>query len=461
MIVELALVTVLILPALWLAARRSPALVGYAVVLYALNREVRRVVDWWQGSFNPFSLISLLPLMVVGLLLGPFLVRLNRLHVMAKRAFLLLLFGILYGAFVGLARNGLAALYSTAEYLSPVALMGYAATADASDKTADRWMKIAGCAAVAASLYGWYQYLTIPAWDAFWVESVGFIGYCGKLAPMEMSVFATFAERGPCAVFLALSAIPMLVSRRWRLVLGWPEGLLIVSVILLTLVRTGVILVALAVLLYPLLNGGRGSMRLLLILGAFGLITTFGFDWLPGAARLNDRFSTLQNMQDDFSCQARMGIAEAGAEIVFSSPIGFGIGSAGLGGRLNTGSVFDTGAVVADNGYLEVLASLGLPGTFCFGLGLIVLWRYLALCTRFGLRDDYIALGRGFFAVFLVGMMATNFFNGLTVMWISLGQALSPALLDKLELEPEPGEPEPLTDTRPELAALAALAGRT
>ncbi|MBV9998725.1 MAG: O-antigen ligase family protein [Verrucomicrobia bacterium] len=446
MSIEWAVAALLILPALCLSAQNSPALVDYAILVYAFNREIRRVVDWYQGAFNPFSPISLTPLLIIALLLAPFLSRLRRLHAIPKQAFFLLFVAIGYGTFVGLARNGFAAIYATAEYLSPVALMGYAAVSQADERTSDRWLKTAGWATLAACAYGWYQYLTIPPWDAFWVQSVGFVGYLGKLAPTEMCVFSTFGERGICAAFLALSAIPMLVSRRWRLLLGWPEGLFILSVILLTLVRTGIILVGLGVILYPMLNRGKGAARLALALASLGAAAAFGFDHLPGAERINDRFSTLQNMREDASYQGRLGIAQYGAQMALSNPVGFGIGFAGLGGRLNGKSGDATGAIAVDNGYIEVLSSLGVPGMFCLTVALVMLWRYLTMCTRYGLRDDYFALARGFFVVFLIGMMVTNFFNGLTVMWIALGRALSPMMLHKLQMAPEYDSPELLAE---------------
>ena len=79
--------------------------------------------------------------------------------------FFLFFFAIAYGTFLGLVRNGLAAVYGAAEYLSAMALMGYTATASIDDRTADRWLKTAGWAAVVASVYGWIQYLTVPPWD--------------------------------------------------------------------------------------------------------------------------------------------------------------------------------------------------------------------------------------------------------------------------------------------------------
>ena len=114
-----------------------------------------------------------------------------------------------------------------------------------------------------------------------------------------------------------------------------------------------------------------------------------------------------------------------------SNPVGYGIGSSGLGGRLNSGSVKDD-SLIGDNGYLEVLTSLGVPGGLCLAVGFFLLWGHLSSCSRFGLADDYIDLSRTFLIVLAIGMLEGNYFSGLSVMWIVIGRALSPMLLDNL-----------------------------
>jgi putative inorganic carbon (hco3(-)) transporter len=421
-----------LVPAILLAAKGSSLLVDYAIFLYVINREVRRIVDWFQGSFNPFSPIVLIPLIATCLLLLPFFSRFGSLHVTAKKIFILFFLAIGYGTFVGLARNGIAAVYAASEFLSPIALMGFTATAPVGQWTADRWMKSAGWITVGACLYGWFQYLTIPPWDAYWVQRVGFVGYLGQLAPAEMTVFSTFAERGPCASFLSLALIPIIVSRRWRLFLGWPEALLILSTIVLTLVRTGLILVGVSILIHPLLNRGRAALGIVVFVAVIALAGFVGLNRMPNADRINRRLSTLGNIKEDGSFQGRVGIADGGLKLAISNPVGYGIGSSGLGGRLNTGSVSDSGALIGDNGYLEVLSSLGLPGGLLLAAGFVLVWRHLSTCCRFGLVDDYIGLSRTFLVVFLIGMLAGNFFSGLSVMWVAFGQALSPRMLEKL-----------------------------
>ncbi len=432
-------------PAFLLAAKGSSLLVDYAIFLYVINREIRRIADWSQGFFNPFSPIVLIPLIATCLLLLPFFSRFGSLHATSKKIFILFFLAIGYGTFVGLVRNGIAAVYAASEFLSPIALMGFTATAPVGQLTADRWMKSAGWITVGACLYGWFQYLTVPPWDAYWVQQVGFVGYLGKPAPTEMTVFSTFAERGPCASFLSLALIPIVVSRRWRLFFGVPEVLLILSTIVLTLVRTGLILIGVSILIHPLLNRGRAALGILVLVAAIALAGFVGLDRMPNADRINGRLSTLGNIEEDGSFQGRMGIADAGIKLLISNPIGYGIGSSGLGGRLNTGSVSNSEALIGDNGYLEVLTGLGLPGGLLLAAGFVLVWSHLSTCSRFGLVDDYVGLSRTFFVVLLIGMLAGNYFSGLSVMWAAFGQALSPRMLEKLMLIDAPDIEIPAT----------------
>jgi putative inorganic carbon (hco3(-)) transporter len=427
-----AVTAAFLVPAILLAAKGSSLLVDYAIFLYVINREVRRIVDWFQGSFNPFSPIVLIPLIATCLLLLAFFSRFGSLHVTAKKIFILFFLAIGYGTFVGLARNGMAAAYAASEYLSPIALMGFTATAPVNQWTADRWMKSVGWISVGACLYGWFQYLTVPPWDAYWVQQVGFVGYLGKLAPTEMTVFSTFAERGPCASFLSLALIPIVVGRRWRLFLGWPEALLILSTIVLTTVRTGLILIGVSILIHPLLNRGRAALGIVVLIAVIALAGFVGLNRMPNADRINGRLSTFGNIEKDDSFQHREGIASAGVQLAISNPVGYGIGSSGLGGRLNTGSVSDSNALIGDNGYLEVLTTFGLPGGLLLAAGFVLVWRHLSTCCRFGLLDDYISLSRTFLVVFLIGMLVCNYFSGSSVMWVAFGQALSPRMLEKL-----------------------------
>lgn len=428
---ELMVFLMIVAPGFLLAARGSSYLVDYTVLVFVFNREIRRLVDYYNHEFNAFSLISLSPLVMLGLLFLGFVWNIRVLHTMARQIFLFLLAAIGYGLVIGLQRNGLAALYQGAQYLSTIGLMGYAAVNPADDKTADRWLVTAGLAGVLAALYGWYQYLTIPDWDAFWVKEVGFVGYLGQLHSTEMIVFSTFPERGVCAVFLALVAIPMLVSKRWRVAFGLPEVLVILSCIFLTYARSGIIVVLLGAVLYPILNKGQKTGRILLLVALAGALLIAGSSKIPGADRIVTRFQSLAHMQNDGSFQGRLVIARDTWPYAFKNPAGFGIGSSGLAGRLNG----DAEGAVTDNGWLELITALGLPGFLCFAAGLLMLWRYFSMLDKLGLQDDYFGLARTFFVAALIFTWVDNFFIDFSVMWIVIGRALSPLMLYKVDPE--------------------------
>jgi hypothetical protein len=56
---------------------------------------------------------------------------------------------------------------------------------------------------------------------------------------------------------------------------------------------------------------------------------------MPNADRINGRLSSFGNIKEDGSFQDRLGIANAGVNLAINNPVGYGIGSSGLGGRLN------------------------------------------------------------------------------------------------------------------------------
>ena len=48
-----------LMPAIALALRGSSLLVDYAIFLYVINREIRRVVDWSQGGLEYWAVSDL------------------------------------------------------------------------------------------------------------------------------------------------------------------------------------------------------------------------------------------------------------------------------------------------------------------------------------------------------------------------------------------------------------------
>ncbi len=425
----------LVLPAFVLAAQRSSYLLDYVFFVVALNRGIRRLVDFYiNGAFNPLSPISLTPLIVSALLLLPAFGRFHLLNARTRNVAMLLMVALAHGMAVGLINVGIGAVYSLGEWMAGFGAFLFAATAPVSAKTTDRWLKSCGYAALLVAIYGWYQYLTIPPWDAFWVTEVKFVGYLGQLRPTEMSVFSTMHERGPCASFLAWAAIPMILHARWRILGGWLTVALLFSVVLLTLSRSMFIIVGLIAILQPALSKGRGLGRVLFlaILLVFG--ASFGLQQMPGSERITKRFDTMKDMQNDGSFKGRLSIFTTGVPWVAQHPLGLGLGSSGFGaGRMGGGAKEG----FCDSGYIEVFSQFGWIGGLAFFGAMAQIWSELSRRIRMGGRDPFLFTGRVVLLGSLAFLWVGNIFGGFSLFWVFLGISVNRLTLPVAQPEPQ------------------------
>ncbi len=435
------------------AFQRSTFLVDYVVIVYVFNRGIRRLLDYHAGAFNPLSPVSLTPLAVTMLMLIPFLGRFGTLPKSHRTILTCFFVAIGYGFLVGFARVQFAAVYALAEVLAPIALFGYILTIGADQGTKDRWLRTSAWCAVVASAYGWYQYFTIPPWDAFWVRAVGFEGYLGILEPTKMSVFSTMAERGVFGGFLGFAIVPMIISPKWRTPLSWLAVLLVLSNILLAQTRTGIILATFTILVYVMINKGTGLFQMLIAMAVIGGGAYFGMSKMPGSEKLQDRFSTLGSMQEDGSFQARMDIYSYGIATILLNPIGFGLGATGLSSRINTGGGSNTGAVITDAGYIEIVAQYGWIGAILIVYALLLMWKQLAIRFKIGFRPTEVMLARALLIALIPACFVANVITQFSILWIVFGSALCPKALglfvQKLQLMKKPPE----TPTVPVAAA--------
>ncbi len=417
----------IIVPALYLYLIRSNWLIDYLVWITVLNRGIRRYVDWLSGDFNPLSPISLTPLVISGLIFLMVYQNYNRLPGYFQRICASFAIALVFALAVGLVRNKLAAIYSLAEYVTPLSIMACAVLAWGREEVQDRWIKSVGWAAMFAALYGWYQYFTIPPWDAFWVRAVGFEGYLGQLKPTQMTVFSTMGERGPLASFLGFAVIPMICSKRWRNIGGWFSVLLILSVILLTFVRSTIITIGLATILYPILNRGKNTLRLIFLLCVIALAANIGLSRLPTSGKISARVGTIANITEDGSFKGRISIAEHGFSSVIRNPLGTGLGSTGLAGRVNTGEV-EAGGAIGDNGYFAILFSFGWIGSFFFFRAFYLMWKQIRIFEKLGIRTDALMLFKALFVTGSIALIAGDWISGAgsIVFFVLAGFAIHP-----------------------------------
>jgi putative inorganic carbon (HCO3(-)) transporter len=410
--------------AMALAAQRSSFLVDYVVIVYVFNRGLRRVLDYYSGAFNPFSPVSLTPLLVAGLMLIVFLQRFGTLPKVHKTIFYCLFTAIGYSFIIGFFRIQLAAVFALGEVLAPIAVFGYIVTLSQTSAMKDRWLRTSAWCAVGAAAYGWYQYLTIPPWDAFWVRAVGFEGYLGTLEPTKMTVFSTMAERGPLGGYLGFAVVPMILAAKWR-PLSWFGVVLVLSVILLAGTRTGVILVAFSTMVYVMVNRGTGFWQLALGGVVIFAAAYFGMGAMPGGEQVEKRFSTLSNMQEDGSYQGRVEIYQDSVSAILSNPLGAGMGASGISGRINVGGT-GTQSVIADAGYAEIFIQFGWLGAPLIFYALWLMWKDMATRYRIGMKTTDVMLARAFMLALIPACFVGNIITQFSILWIAFGAALDP-----------------------------------
>ncbi len=418
----------------------SNYILDYALFIYVFNRGLRRVLDWMAGSFQPLSPISICPLLIFGLLMFPFLARFHLLPKYAKTIFYCLFTAIGLAFVVGFARVQLAALFALAESIAPFAVFGYVLTAPATQAVKDRWLRSAAWCAILASAYGWYQYFTIPPWDAFWVRAVGFEGYLGQLVPTKMIVFSTMAERGPFGAFLGFALVPMVICPRWRTKLGWTAIILVFSALLLTMTRTGIIVAVLTILIFVMINRGAGLGQTAFVFGLIGLGLIIGLQSMPGGERVQQRLSSISTIQQDGSYQGRLFIYRASAVTILSTPLGFGLGATGLAGRVNTGTQEGQG-VIGDAGYLEIPATYGWLGAILIVTALWKMWKEMTRRFHLGCRAIEVLLGRAFLIALIPACFVGNAVTQFSILWLIFGLALRPELVRLPRRAPRPAGP--------------------
>lgn len=450
----------LVVPGAVLAGRRSTYLIDYAVFVFVLNRGIRRIVDFYiNGYFNPLSPISLVPL-VVTLLMG-FVVftNQNKLPKYIKGIAGLFLAAFALSGAVGFIRTQFAVLYAGAEVVAPLLLMLYAILLNPTMAVRDRWVRSFAWGAILVSAYGWYQYLVIPPWDAFWLKAADMVGYMGIAEPTKMTVFSTMGERGVVAGYLGYSVVPMIVSPKWRTKLGWLGVLLVFSVILLTLSRGGIIIAVVATAAFLIVNRGAKIGQVLVAAIVLAVGAFYGISKIPNSERIIERYQkSAEDRNKDGSFEARSAIMQASIGTVLSNPLGYGLGAVGLATRINTGDAKGA-ARFADGGYFDILLTYGLPGTVLMLMAVWRIWKQL----RFRYKSpvyctDHVLLARALMLSLLVTCFAGNFLNGFSVLWLAMGTGLAIRAVGPAGRRAETGKLRPEVTGRRRPGALLAAA---
>jgi hypothetical protein len=168
--------------------------------------------------------------------------------------------------------------------------------------------------------------------------------------------------------------------------------------------------------------GGKTRIRILVAASIIGAIVVPLVTVGPVASALSGRLSTLNNIQQDESFQARQGLYESETLLAFDQPIGTGLGKFGLAAKLATGEDANF-----DSGVLQVVFQFGWVGGALFVWAITVLALRVMAESRM-LADRVAIAGGALFLSMLTQNIFSSTFNGVAglALWTGLAIALCP-----------------------------------
>jgi hypothetical protein len=416
----------IVVPGLILAIQRSSLLVDYLFVVVAFNRLVRRYVDYQNGYFNPYSLISITPMVIGGLSVLVVLLELSRSTETFSKSTLKAIrwygFAIALAFTVGFINTRFGAVYSLGDYIAPIGLLGFGALYARDEVIQRRWCATVVICGTLVATYGLWQFYVIPPWDAFWVRAVSFEGYLGTLESTKMTLFSTMADRGPCAIFLCSCIIVAILRPNSLGAVRYLAATVMLAAMLLTYSRTTVVQLTVALAVYPLINRGAGfsTVALAALLSLF-FGETF-ISGLPGSGMASQRVSTLTDVASDGSFLGRLAILRGAAAESLTEPLGLGIGSHGLSMKVaGSGSEFGLGD---STGYVETLRTFGWIGTPIVVGVFVLLWISSNAVVKAGVKDVTVYVFRAWFISGLLAAFSGNWAFCATFFWVLGGYCL-------------------------------------
>ncbi|WP_026961438.1 O-antigen ligase family protein [Alicyclobacillus herbarius] len=411
----------LVAPALALV--RSQALPIYILAVWVCAPEVRRYVDFVSGQYHALSPISIAPVVCTLTLLIPLLTqppRLSRSLRLALQGFVL---AFLYAFALGFWHNHFAAIWEMLNYAVPLLLVLYVQSRQPDTQIRDRWIMSLSVLAVLVALYGWVQFLTVPPWDAFWMENSG-MASIGQPKPLLVRVFSTLNSPGPAANFFAIALAPMLFERKWRRPFGFAGVFVVASALALTLVRSAWLMLMVAVLIYVFRARRANRVRALVGIGAAFIVVYLLIPHLPGASVVMARGQTFADLSQDHSATVRLRFTLGFLPQLLHHLTGVGFGSTGVATKLtNDGQLGVYGNF--DNGVLDLFYTFGLVCGLVFFIAEWMVGKALASISPLA---PHSSLALALLLAMNLELLSVNVLSGMggLLLWYVVAVALPP-----------------------------------
>ena len=269
------------------------------------------------------------------------------------------------------------------------------------------------------ALYGIYQFVRLPPWDAAWMVNSG-LKSIGSPLRLLVRVFGTLNTPGPYAAFLCAGMLMLLPATGF---LRFPSIAVAFVAILLTRTRAAWVAFVIGLLVeqtsLPVARLPRRVVTLVVVaLLALPLTTIPSFRKI-----ILPRLTTLTNISQDNSFIKRVEFSQTNAGELVEVAAGNGLGT--TGGAIKLG-MSATSVRSLDNGFLELFYLFGWPGGAMFLLGVAAL---LIQAFRFAeARHDPFAGAARAVTIALVSILPIgDVFTGPTgtLLWAMMGLGIA------------------------------------
>ncbi|WP_347555464.1 glucose-6-phosphate isomerase [Robbsia sp. KACC 23696] len=366
----------------WFLKRYPVYYVGYSWWLWFASSEIRRLTDFFHGTFNPTSPIQVAPLAVAMLALFSLMRHGRFLGTKSGMPYLLMLAGTLYSFAVGIVTNGLfSAIYAFSGWLYPILMALHAYSLSERYPQFQRMMMrtwLSGT--IFMGIYGIIQYAIMPPWDALWMTLSGLTSSLGDPVPFASRMFGPLNSTGPFAGMISAGLLLSLVpGYKWR----WLTAALGVICLGLTLVRSAWGGMALSIILLLTVLDAKTKIRVIFGVLIVAMLSVPVFTSSLVSGQLSKRVDTVGDISNDNSFAARTQFYSSFLSTALGDVAGQGMGAVGTGARLNGGGANAALTASFDSGVMELPYTLGWPGVLLFLIGL---FSSLARATRLAIK---------------------------------------------------------------------------
>ena len=311
----------------WIYKRNEAYYLSFVLWISMLAPLLRRLVDW-RSSYQEQSVILLAPLLLTLLPAIHLRRRLARVNPVIRDACLLAFACIAFGAGIGLIKHpGVSVILATTTWTAPIVLCLFTASIRERAMLARVLTRtfLAGVSLMA--VYGVYQFVVAPPWDAYWLRTVneGISATApsfGQPRPYAMRVWSTMNAPGPLSTMIAVGLMWLATVDTVGAIAATLCGYV---VLLLTMSRSAWLQTAIGLVILLIGCHPRLPMKSFLALLLMVVMVALGLQTIPQAVEIKQRFATFTELKSDDSANERQEMYAYVSQLIASTPLGDGL----------------------------------------------------------------------------------------------------------------------------------------